>query len=84
MSLLTRARWLIPLKSMRCESVLSLMVAHVPTPDTVEACPTARPSTSQHRAVTLPVYGGGTWSLDDHVGPGCRKPVVLVFHRHIH
>ncbi|MCH9837030.1 MAG: hypothetical protein GKR86_09725 [Ilumatobacter sp.] len=34
--------------------------------------------------VTLPVYGGGTWSLDDHVGPECQRPVVLVFHRHIH
>jgi len=33
---------------------------------------------------TLPTHDGGGWSLDDHVGPGCERPIVLVFHRHIH
>ena len=32
----------------------------------------------------LPTHDGGTWSLDEQVGAGSDRPVVLVFHRHIH
>ncbi|WP_158412148.1 hypothetical protein [Ilumatobacter nonamiensis] len=32
----------------------------------------------------LPLHGGGTWSLGDHVGGDHRRPIVIVFHRHIH